>query len=431
MSVFKRFLFLPLLAFSLIAFGQAASSPFSTLGIGEPFGNNLIQNHGMGGTGVSQPQFWSINNANPALLVFNYLTSFQAGSLIESRKISSDTSSQKSINGNLTYLVTAFPIKTGKWTTSVGLMPFTRVNYKVAYQQQIFDNTTVVDTADITEQGTGGLNQVYWAHGVRVHKNWSVGVKAAYIFGSINNDFTNSLINSNQALPFAVGVKEQTYIKDFKFSGGLSFSKDSIFGDNYRISAGALYNFSTNLKADKTTVIQRRYSTGTPLSSDTINIKGGSIEIPSSFTAGVSISKGTKWSAAMEFSAQNWKNFKSLNAEDEVLDQSWSISMGGELTPDMLAFSNYLKRITYRVGFSYEKTPFRIENPDEPGKFSDLKDFGINFGLSLPTGRSSLDLGLRLGKRGDKSVNVLEETYYKIYFGITFNDQWFIRRRFD
>jgi hypothetical protein len=98
--------------------------------------------------------------------------------------------------------------------------------------------------------------------------------------------------------------------------------------------------------------------------------------------------------------------------------------LGGEITPDQLAVGNYLKRITYRAGFSYEKTPFAINNKQ-------LTDLGINFGLSLPTGRSSLDFAFRAGKRGDKSVNVLEETYFKIYFGITFNDRWFIRRRFD
>jgi hypothetical protein len=428
MSVFKRlFFFLPLLALSTIAFGQAASSPFSTFGIGEPYGNNLIQNQGMGGTGVSQPQYWAVNNANPALLVFNYLTSFQAGALIESRTLAADTLSQKSISGNLAYLVTAFPLKAGKWTTSVGLMPLTRVNYKVAYQEQIFNNaspTTVIDTAQITEQGSGGLNQVYWAHGVRIHKNWSIGVRAAYIFGSINNDFSNTLANSSQSLPFAVGIKEQTYIKDFKFSGGLSFSKDSVFGGNYRISAGAVYNFRTDLKADKTTVIERRFTSGTPLSSDTLAIKGGSIEIPSSFTAGVSISKGSLWAAALEFSAQDWNDFKNLNVEDNSLDKSWSVSIGGELTPDQFAVGNYLKRITYRAGFSYEKTPFAINN-------NQLTDLGINFGISLPTGRSSLDFAFKAGKRGDKSVNVLEETYFKIYFGITFNDRWFIRRRFD
>src|SRR6185436_6914695 len=95
----KYFFLLIFIAFSSVAFGQAAQTPFSTFGIGEPYGNALIQNQGMGGIGVSQPQFYSINNQNPALLVFNFFTSFQAGALVESRTLKSDTLSQKSVNG--------------------------------------------------------------------------------------------------------------------------------------------------------------------------------------------------------------------------------------------------------------------------------------------------------------------------------------------
>jgi hypothetical protein len=62
---------------------------------------------------------------------------------------------------------------------------------------------------------------------------------------------------------------------------------------------------------------------------------------------------------------------------------------------------------------------------------SQLKDFGINFGFSVPAGRSSLDLAFKVGKRGDKAQNILEESYFRVYFGMSFNDTWFIRRKFD
>ena len=411
---------------SIAALGQAASSPFSTFGIGEPYGNSLIQHQGMGGTGVSQPQFWSLNNQNPALLVFNYYTVFQAGALLETRTISNDTASQENTNGNLAYLVTAFPIKPGKWTTSAGLMPFTRVNYKLSYDEYVRDNSDVViDTMSVLEQGSGGLTQFYWSNGVRIHDDWSVGFKAAYLFGSINTDYSNYLAVENQPVPFIVAIKEQTYVKDFMFSAGLSFSKDSIGKkDDFRVSAGAVYSFATDLRTSKTSVIQRRLSSGDPITADTLVLNRGSISIPSSLTVGVSISKGVRWSAAAEFSVQDWSKFKSISEEDEGLEKSWKASLGGEITPDPLSFNNYLKRMTYRVGFSYEKTPFFVDK-------SQLNDLGINFGFSMPAGRSSLDWAFRIGKRGDKSENILEETYYKIYFGITFNDQWFIKRKFD
>ena len=303
-------------------------------------------------------------------------------------------------------------------------MPLTRVNYKIAYSDDVIDNSsgTVIDTVDIIEQGSGGISQFYWSNGVRIHENWAVGLKAGYTFGSVNNDFT---IGNELTQSFYVAVKEQTYVKDFMFAGGLSFSQDSVGKGDYRVSAGVSYNFSGNLRTSKTSVIQRRSSTGNPISSDTVVHKRGSIFVPPSLTTGFSISKGTKWSIATEFSFQDWSKFRSINEEDEGLEKTWKVGLGGEFTPDLLSFRSYLKRITYRAGLSYEMTPYLVNN-------NQVKDFGINFGLALPTGRlSSLDCAFRIGKRGNKSENVLEEAYFKVYFGITFNDQWFNKRKFD
>jgi hypothetical protein len=419
---------LVLIALSSAAFGQAARTPFSTFGIGVPYGNALIQNQGMGGIGVSQPQFWTINNQNPALLVFNYYTAFQAGMLVESRTLKADTVKQKSTNGNLNYLVIAFPVKPGKWATSFGLMPYTNVNYKILYEDYVVDNTSglVTDTAAVAEQGSGGINQLYWSNGVRLHDNWSVGVRASYLFGSTETDYSNLVPPTHiSQVPFIVGVNEQTYVRDFQFTGGLSFSQDSIGrNDDFRISAGLVYHFSADLRTKKTTVVERRTSNNDPVSSDTLINNNSSVKVPAGFIAGLSVSQGTRWSAGVEFATQDWSEFKSVREEDEGLDKAWRVAAGLEFTPDAQA-NGYLKRVTYRAGFSYEKQPFLVNN-------NQLVDVGFNLGFSLPTGQlSGLDWGFRYGKLGDKAKNILEESYYKIYFGISFNDRWFVRRKFD
>ena len=425
MSLFRTcILVISILALSEATFGQAARSPFSAIGLGEPYGNSLIHNQAMGGIGVSQPQIWFINNQNPALLVFNYFTVFQVGALVESRTAKGDTTNVKNIDGKLNYLVIALPIKPGKWTSSVGLMPYINRNYKLEYFD-VVQNTNSQDSIVVIEQGSGGLSQFYWSNGVRLHDNWAVGLKAAYLFGSVDSEYSNILTNVTQQVPYMVSINEQTYIKDFQFTGGLSFSQDSIGKkEAYQINAGLTYAFNTNLRTRKTTVFQRRQLAGDPITSDTIYSELGNIKVPSVLTLGVSISKPLKWSAGAEFSMQNWSNFESFSETDiSELDQSWRIAAGGEFTPELLS-DKLLKRITYRAGLSYEKPPFLINS-------NDVRDFGINFGISLPAGRSSLDLAFSTGKRGDKSKNVLEETYFRVYFGVTFNDQWFIRRKFD
>lgn len=429
MSVCKKFLPAILMIVSLSALGQAARSPFSTLGVGEIFGGALIQNQGMGGNGVAQPQFWSVNNQNPALLVNNYFTTFQAGALVESKTFANDSTSQKSVDGNLNYLVTAFPVMRFKkdpnlmfWTTSVSLLPFSKVNYRLIYVDPI---QGAPDNGLLTvESGSGGLSQVSWANGFRVTRELSVGLKGSYVFGSTISDFANRLIISDQSVPFVVAIKEQAYMKDFMFEGGLAFAKDSLFNNDLRVNFGLTYAFASKLNTSKTTVQQRRTTDLTPITSDTLVYRKGTVNIPSALTVGFGIGKGIDWAISTEFAMQDWSKFESVNSEDEGLAKSWRVSLGGEITPDQTAFKNYLKRVTYRAGINFEKTPYAVYGKQ-------LNDYGMNIGFSLPAGRSSIDTAFKVGKRGNKSETTVEETYFKVYFGITFVDQWFHRRKID
>ena len=425
MSAIHKYFFigLCLLSASKVS-GQAARSPYTSFGIGEPYGNALINQQGMAGVGVAQPEFWFINNQNPALLVYNSVyTGFQAGILAERRTITGDSLSETSKGGNMNYLVTAFPIIPFKWTTSIGLMPYSSVNYKMQYNEDIVNSSNEVS---VTEEGSGGLTQLYWSNGVRLTKGLSVGLKASYIFSSIVNTYENQLINSTEPVNYLAAIEEKAYVKDFTFGTGVSFSKDSLFKQHrYRLSIGAVYNFATDLDAHRT---DRLYRT-TPIG-DTTDVSilpsstNGSYSIPYSLTAGIALSRGLDWTLATEFSYQDWSSFQNIDRQNGGLEQSWRVALGGEITPDQFATENFFKRWTYRAGVSMEQDPFLANGRP-------VKDLGINFGFSLPAGRSYLDFAFKYGKRGDKSENLLEENYFKIYFGITFNDQWFIKRKFD
>jgi hypothetical protein len=200
---------------------------------------------------------------------------------------------------------------------------------------------------------------------------------------------------------------------------------DSIMGGKYNFTAGATYGFATRLNTKSTVKFSRTDIVDGIIDSLTLQESRGSYYIPQELGIGFSINKNYKWTVGIDFQYQNWADFKSVNAEDEEgLEAAWAIMGGVEYTPDVYAVDNFLKRITYRMGLNVEKYPFLVNN-------NQIKDFGINFGLSVPAGRSSLDLAFKVGKRGNKTENILEDTYYKVYFGITLNDQWFIKRKFD
>jgi hypothetical protein len=428
MSVIRTcFIVFAVMLFAAQAWGQAAPSPFTDFGIGEAYGNTLIHNQGAGGMGVAHPQYWYLNNQNPALLVFNPLTVFSVGTIYESRTVEGAGQTEKNTGGNLSYLAAAFPVKINKWTTSIGLMPYTHVSYNFQFPEQVRDQFgNVVDTANVIQRGTGGLTQVYWSNGVRLTKDMSIGLKSSYIFGPVDNVYSNLLDNvDNGAIPYVINVEEKTSVTGFNFGLGYSFSMDSLGKRNRnRFSFGAVYTLSGDLKGKLNRQIIR-----TTLNEDTVeryplSVINGKIHLPSSYTVGISYAKGSNWMVGAEFFYQDWSAFRSVNKDDEGLGKAWRASFGGEYTADPNTVENYLKRITFRAGLNLERYPF-LANGKE------VDDFGINFGMSLPAGRSSVDLAFKFGKRGNKDDNILEESYFKIFFGLTFNDQWFIKRKFD
>lgn len=406
------------------AFAQTANSPFSYRGIGDYYGNALAHNQGMAGVGVSNPQYFYLNNQNPALLVFNRFTVFEGGFIGQYNTIKGNGPSEKSGNGNMNYLMMGFPIKMGKWSTSVGLAPYSGVNYRTNYTDVIEGSTA---TVDVQETGKGGVNQVFWANGVALSKSFSVGVRATYLFSSIINEYTNTLPATVTPVIYSPTIYERTYIKDFNFSLGVSYHKDSLFNKNYRFNVGAVYNFKSELNTEYYTRIERRNASGSVADSTTlINNQPGTIILPQSFTVGLSFGKGEKWMIGVDYSTLKNSLFRDYFGNSQNATDSWRLAIGGELTPDPMALSGYLKRMTYRTGVSLEKYPYFIN-----GKPVD--DFGINFGFTMPVSRiSSLDFAFKVGRRGTVQDHTIEENYFKLYFGVTINDQfWFIKRRFD
>lgn len=422
MSTRKSAIFcLTLLLLSGHAFGQAARSPFSSYGLGEQFGTALAQNQGMGGVGYSNPGFLYISNQNPALLVYNRFTTFQAGIIGESRSQQSDSVSEKSGSGNLNYMVLAVPVINGWWTTSFGLMPYTRLNYTLNYQEPIPGTT---EYADIVEEGTGGINQFYWANGVSLNPDISLGLKIAYLFSSTESAYSNLLIDSQ--VPLSARINDRTFISDFVFTPGLSIHLDSIGKKNYRFNFGLVYDFQTDLNAKFNRRIERWNPAGMLDSTTVISNQPGTITMPGNLMVGMSISPYPhKWTAAVDASYADYSTYRDLEGKNRYGSNSWRLAGGFEFTPDRNSLGNYLKRMTYRTGVSIENYPFLANG-------NTVKDFGITFGVSCPVNRiSSLDLAVKWGKKGDQTMNGIEENYFKIYFGITFNDQWFIKRRFD
>ncbi|HBK83209.1 MAG TPA: hypothetical protein DDZ41_06370, partial [Flavobacterium sp.] len=78
------------------------------------------------------------------------------------------------------------------------------------------------------------------------------------------------------------------------------------------------------------------------------------------------------------------------------------------------------------AGFRYQNTGIILNSKP-------INDYGITFGLGLPVGGkfSSLNFGFEYGKRGTAKNNLIEDNYFGINIGLSLNDLWFEKRKYD
>jgi hypothetical protein len=432
MSLIRYFLLVVLLVLGgLSAFGQAAKSVFSSYGVGDLWEPAQANAQGMAGVGVSNPQYWYINNVNPALLVFNKLTTFHAGVIGDWRNASNGSQSETSYDGNMNYLMLAFPIKPHRWasyptrwTSSLSLTPYSTVNYGFSYTEPIENSS---GTAHFVQRGSGGINQLAWSNGFSVFRYLSIGLRANYLFSSIENNFGKTVqLSNDQFIILTSNTKKRYNYSGFSFTGGASIHIDSIGANQYRFNLGAVYSLDANIGTDYFEMLELYNQGGTRISADTIvTSKPGNTYIPGYVSLGMSFGRAESWAFGVDARITDFTDFKAFEKKETPVGQGWKVAAGFEITPDPVSMGSYLKRMTYRTGVSLEESPFLTNN-------NPVRDFGINFGFSAPVSRvSSVDVAFRWGKRGNIEMNTIEEDYFKIYFGVTFNDKWFIKRRFD
>lgn len=200
----------------------------------------------------------------------------------------------------------------------------------------------------------------------------------------------------------------------------------------WNVTLGATLGLGKDLKTSYN-LLSLNYLGG--LVYDTIqdsNVSNGKIHLPVMIGGGITIKKGEKWTFNLDYSMQNWSQYSYLG-QSQNLNNSTQYAFGVQYVPhkNFDAPHTYLQRIHYRAGFSYNQTYLDINN-------TALVDYCASFGLGLPIGPNYtlnracvLNIGLQVGQLGTTTNNLLKEQYFKVLFGFTFADRWFVKRQFE
>ena len=411
-------LFLSLTLFSQIRI----ASPYSRFGIGDLSDNNNAWNMTMGQLGISLHSPYHVNYLNPASYsAFDSLSFvFEGGFNGEFVTLTSATQTASRNYATLGCLLFGMPVSKW-WKTSLGLVPFSDVGYNVSNYEQYPE----VGTIARFYAGSGGINRLYWGNAFQPVNNLSIGVNVSYLFGSMNRESTVLYPDSVNALNF----RENYYItlNDLYFDFGAQY-KTKIRKDIF-LNLGAVFAPSLNMRA-KTDILATTFflrTTGVESPRDTlINAAGvaGRIIIPMMIGSGFSFEKTEKWVIGLDFKWQNWKKFKAFDLNDSLVN-SWHISAGGEIIPNIDNYTNFLARVHYRFGITYSKTYLRLRSHD-------LNEYAFTLGLGIPLRgmKTMLNLGAEYGVRGTSNQDLIRESYFKIVVGFSIYERWFIKRKY-
>jgi len=403
--------------------GQSTYSTYSIVGVGDYIDPAVPAAMGMAGLGISNGSYWYINNTNPALLYFNRFAMFSLGVLAETKTVNqAGYEPYRAGSGNLYHLSLAFPIKREKWSFSLALQPYTAVNYSFFYDGTTTNNP---DQTIILNEGDGGITALNFSAGGLVFKNLSVGFKASYLFSSYDKEYS-SIVSADLPSYIATYLLRQS-VSGFAIGTGIAYQQK--LGE-YNLGLGVIYDLQTDIDGKISASLEQRNLSNSIIYTDTLRDNADNVlSLPSTLGVGISFGKPNNWMVGFDYKIQDWTSLK-VNDDPSARPDAFAIGkkyiLGAEFTADPLDVRSYLKRITFRVGGSYEELPYVISN-------TKIQEFGINFGWTLPVARfSSLDFGLRMGQRGTTDNNLVREDFFKVYFGATFNDnRWFIRPKFN
>jgi hypothetical protein len=390
-------------------------SPYSFYGIGTQSFKSTAENRSMAGLSIFSDSI-HLNLNNPAAYGDLKLTTFTGGITVNSTDFESESQSDNYRNTTIDYFAIGIPTKVGGF--GIGLRPTTSVGY------QINENT---DNQNLILQGRGSLNTVYLTWGYELFKNFKLGASANYNFGVIEN---KSLIFRSQ-VQYGTRDFNKTNTNGFSFDFGGIYdyyvSKDKYIRLSGRHQIGSSLNAEST--RDISTILLTNDGTEVTVDDVIVNEIDSEVELSQVNSIGIGFGEKLKWFVGAEYIISSAPNFSSLDfnvpSNLNYIDAT-ELKIGGFFTPRYNAPRGFYNLFTYRAGVRFQETNMQINGET-------INEFGISFGLGVPAGRyfTNANLGIEFGRRGTTSNGLIREDFLSIFVSFSFNDKWFVERRFN
>jgi hypothetical protein len=303
--------------------------------------------------------------------------------------------------------------------------------------------------------------------------NISLGVQVSYLFGATNNvrrdEFPDSLFTYNskvnrnilfrdvyatfglqygftvrksrnpiyESLPDSAVTKKSVFKNSFEYISGGKTQTAPLFvrRNGVKGSVGFIFAPATEITVSYQLLAERyKISGNVDQILDTIvydNGVPGRVNMPPMFGAGFALKRDYRWLFQADVMAQQWAQLTILGVNPGMRN-SLRATAGFQFQPKAAGRGNFFSAVQYRLGARYHQTSLVFNN-------TGLNEMAVNIGMAFPLPYrtrlgepvSRVSLALEAGQRGTTSNNLVKESFFRISLGVTINDKWFNRYRFD
>jgi len=423
-------LFSPFTGFSQI------NSPYSRYGVGNlaPQGNSTSRAMGGISAAISDPA--SINSVNPAsygnliYTTLDFAIEYNGMNL----KSKSPVSNFRSNYAIFSYLNIGVPLLTGNkkaaksrtnWALTFGLKPETRISYKITSSER-----TPIDSTTHIFNGNGGVNKAFLGSALRL-KNFSFGFNTGYAFGE--KDYATQLLFNNDT----VNYLKANYQTKSNFGGmflDLGGQYAFVIKKKGTLRIGAYGNLKSSNSATRDeireTFVYGQYNDVNRL--DSVYEKDGEkghVILPATYGFGLSF-ENEHLLVGADYQTSRWSDYRFFGQKD-LTQNSWLAKAGFQYYPATNTSTSYFSFVRYRAGFSVGRDYIKVDN--------NLPVYTVSAGMAFPLKLkrsfydrqfSVMNVNFEYQNRGGKNNNITESTY-KVTFGFTLSDVWFLRQKYQ
>ncbi len=438
-----------LTAVSVNSYSQSGTkSPYNQYGFGYISDQSVGFNKGMNGAGLASRHHNQVNPLNPASYssIDSLSFIFDAGMSAQLTNYKEGDVRKNAKNGSFDYVVAGF--RAFKHVgVSFGILPLTSIDYSYNTQQRVGDASDRYTLNVYT--GNGGLRHVYLGVGWEPFKGVSIGVSGSYLWGKYSRNVGNVILKAPMNDPesttelaskqdYSINTLTREYyaeLNSYKLDFGtqvqIPFTKKNVVTLAAKYSLG--HKFGDNAECR---VISRNPST--EVADTFIYSLADPYKLPAELSFGLEYKYNDQLRIDADYVIQKWAS--TGFPEHSTVGEEIQYVLNNDYFKDRKVFRlgveycknenarAFLSRLRYRAGVGYATPYYKINGQDGP------KEFSVSAGLGIPivnswNNRSFVNISAQWVRNEAKGM--LKENTFRISIGVTFNERWFQKWKFN